>query len=290
MRLAIADLKKDVLASPFQVPLVINGEEVSLIIIILKIHTSNRGEQVIPFDHSKVLSVYSKANEDQVKAAIEKALKVKPVWEAMPFADRAAIFLKAADLLSRKYKYHLMAATMLGQGNAMNNNSLAKNVWQAEIDAAAELCDFWRFNCLYAAEIYGTQPSKNFPTTWNRVEYRPLEGFVVAYSPFNFTAIGGNLVSAPALMGNVVLWKPSPSAMYSNYIVYNILREAGLPDGVIQFIPGDAELITENTFNHPEFAGFHFTGSTNVFKMLWKKIGNNLDIYKSYPRIGIFII
>ena len=138
--------------------------------------------------------------------------------------------------------------------------------------------------------MYGTQPPRNSPTTWNRVEYRPLEGFVVAYSPFNFTAIGGNLVSAPALMGNVVIWKPSPSAMYSNYVVYNILKEAGLPDGVIQFLPGDAELITKHTFKHPEFAGLHFTGSTHVFKMLWKKIGDNLDTYKSYPRIGNFNI
>jgi 1-pyrroline-5-carboxylate dehydrogenase len=251
---------------------VISGEE---------IHNNNQGQQLMPFDHSNVLSVYSQVNAKHISMAIEKALAIKPLWEAMPFADRAAIFLKAADLLSKKYKYHVMAATMLGQG---------KNVWQAEIDAAAELCDFWRFNCLYASEIYGTQPPRNFPTTWNRVEYRPLEGFVVAYSPFNFTAIGGNLVSAPALMGNVVLWKPSPAAMYSNYVVYNILREAGLPDGVIQFIPGDAGLVTDNTFNHPEFAGLHFTGSTQIFKMLWKKIGDNLDKYKSYPRIGIFSI
>ena len=194
----------------------------------------------------------------------------------MPFNDRAAIFLKAADLLSTKYRYKVMAATMLGQ---------AKNVWQAEIDAAAELCDFWRFNTLYASELYQNQPTKNAPLTWNRMEYRALEGFVVAYSPFNFTAIGGNLVSAPALMGNVVLWKPSPMSMYSNHLVMEILKEAGLPDGVIQFLPGNPELITEKTFDHPDFAGFHFTGSTSVFKMLWKRISNNLDLYKSYPRI-----
>ena len=169
-----------------------------------------------------------------------------------------------------------MAATMLGQG---------KNVWQAEIDTAAELADFFRFNCKFAEEIYAEQPPENSPYFWNRVEYRPLEGFVVAYSPFNFTAIGGNLVAAPALMGNVVLWKPSNSSIYSNYLILEILKEAGLPDGVIQFLPGDPQMITEETFNHPLFAGFHFTGSTSVFKMLWKKIGQNIDIYKSYPRI-----
>lgn len=194
----------------------------------------------------------------------------------MPFADRAAIFLKAADLISTKYRYKIMAATMLGQG---------KNVWQAEIDTAAELADFFRFNCKFAEEIYAEQPPENSPYFWNRVEYRPLEGFVVAYSPFNFTAIGGNLVAAPALMGNVVLWKPSNSSIYSNYLILEILKEAGLPDGVIQFLPGDPQMITEETFNHPLFAGLHFTGSTSVFKMLWKKIGQNIDIYKSYPRI-----
>jgi 1-pyrroline-5-carboxylate dehydrogenase len=145
------------------------------------------------------------------------------------------------------------------------------------------------FNCLYASDIYKTQPLKNAPLNWNRLEYRPLEGFVVAYSPFNFTAIGGNLVAAPALMGNVVLWKPSPMAMYSNYLVLQILKEAGLPDGVIQFIPGDAELLTDTLFEHPDFAGFHFTGSTSVFKMLWKRMANNLEKYKSFPRMGTFL-
>lgn len=167
----------------------------------------------------------------------------------MPFSERAAIFLKAADLISTKYRYNydcgllnsfsrykIMAATMLGQG---------KNVWQAEIDTAAELADFFRFNCKFAEQIYAEQPSENSPYLWNRVEYRPLEGFVVAYSPFNFTAIGGNLVAAPALMGNVVLWKPSNYSIYSNYLILEILKEAGLPDGVIQFIPGDPQMITE---------------------------------------------
>jgi 1-pyrroline-5-carboxylate dehydrogenase len=194
----------------------------------------------------------------------------------MPFYERCAIFLKAADLLTTKYKYEMMAATMLGQG---------KNVWQAEIDAAAEMADFWRFNCKYAEEIYAGQPSENSQYIWNRLEYRPLEGFVTAISPFNFTAIGANLVGAPALMGNVVLWKPSDYAVYANFLTLQILKEAGLPDGVIQFVPGDPEIFTRETFSHPAFAGLHFTGSTFVFKKLWKEISNNLDTYKSYPRI-----
>ncbi|KAJ3122569.1 1-pyrroline-5-carboxylate dehydrogenase [Nowakowskiella sp. JEL0407] len=232
--------------------------------------------QVIPFQHQTQLAVYPEATKEVVKKAIDSALRAKPEWEAMPFNDRAAIFLKAADLLSSKYRYEVLAATMLGQG---------KNVWQAEIDAAAELADFWRFNCKYAAEIYSEQPPENAPKQWNRSEYRPLEGFVAAYSPFNFTAIGGNLAGAPALMGNVVIWKPSPMSIYSNYLVHKILLEAGLPEDVIQFVPGDAELITKVILSHKEFAGLHFTGSTGVFKMLWKKIAENLDVYRSYPRI-----
>lgn len=165
---------------------------------------------------------------------------------------------------------------MLGQG---------KNVWQAEIDSIAELCDFWRFNCTYAQEIYSQQPSKNAQGNWNRVEYRPMEGFVLAVSPFNFTAIGGNLCSAPALMGNVVIWKPAPAAILSNYMVFQILLEAGLPDGVIQFLPGDAEMVVGQCISDKAFAGMHFTGSTNVFKNLWKKIAMNVDSYKSYPRV-----
>ena len=227
-------------------------------------------------NHTMELASYHSATPQLVRAAIQNSLKVKRHWESMPFADRCSIFLKAADLLSTKYRYQVVGATMLGQG---------KNVWQAEIDAAAELADFWRFNCAFAEEIYSKQPSHNSPTIWNRLEYRPLEGFVVAFSPFNFTAIGGNLPSAPALMGNVVLWKPSDSAILSNYLVFNILREAGLPDGVIQFLPGNPQMVVDETFSHPDFAGLHFTGSTEVFKQLWKKSSNNLDIYKSYPRI-----
>ncbi|KAI9092092.1 Aldehyde/histidinol dehydrogenase [Phlyctochytrium arcticum] len=267
---ALAEMRAELKANgPFKVPPVINGQTISST-------SSKTSTQALPFEHATKLASYTEADPASIQKAIEGALKAKPEWESMPFNDRAAIFLKAADLLAGKYRYKVMAATMLGQ---------SKNAWQAEIDAAAELCDFWRFNCHFAAEIYAQQPIKNSDTTWNRMEYRALEGFVVAYSPFNFTAIGGNLVSAPALMGNVVLWKPSPMAMYSNYLVFEILREAGLPDGVIQFLPGDAELITKETFTHPEFAGLHFTGSTSVFKHLWKTISNNIDTYKSYPRI-----
>ena len=268
LKAALADLRATLQSQgPFQVPSVVNGE---------KVLTGNTFTQPLPFEHKTKLCEFHNSSPELVQQAIRKALLVKPQWEAMPFNDRAAIFLKAADLLATKYRYKLLAATMLGQG---------KNAWQAEIDAAAELADFWRFNCQYAQEIYSQQPPKNSPLVWNRLEYRALEGFVVAYSPFNFTAIGGNLVSAPALMGNVVLWKPSPMAMYSNYLVYEILREAGLPDGVIQFIPGDAEMVTKETFSHPGFAGLHFTGSTSVFKLLWRKIADNIDGYKSYPRI-----
>ncbi|KAI9333410.1 Aldehyde/histidinol dehydrogenase [Obelidium mucronatum] len=252
---------------PYEVPCVVNGE---------KIFTKDTLRQPLPFDHKTSLCNFHNADKDLINKAIDGALAAKPAWEAMPFNDRAAIFLKAADLLANKYRYQVMAATMLGQ---------SKNAWQAEIDAAAELADFWRFNTQYASDIYSQQPTKNAPLTWNRMEYRALEGFVVAYSPFNFTAIGGNLVGAPALMGNVCIWKPSNTGLYSSYLVYEILKEAGLPDGVIQFVPGDAHVVTDATFEHRDFAGFHFTGSTQVFKHLWQKIGNNINTYKSYPRI-----
>jgi len=196
----------------------------------------------------------------------------------LPFSDKCAIFLKAADLIAGKYRYDIMAATMLGQG---------KNAWQAEIDAAAELCDFLRFNVQYAEELYTQQPVHHAPGVWNRVEYRPLEGFVYAITPFNFTAIAGNLPCAPALMGNVVVWKPSPAAMASNWILYKILLEAGLPPNVIQFVPGDAQEVSDVVLNHPEFASLHFTGSTAVFRSLYGKIASGVaeGKYKGYPRI-----
>ncbi|CAG8483604.1 855_t:CDS:2, partial [Scutellospora calospora] len=224
--------------APIEIPVYVNGEE---------IRTGRTVEQRIPSDHKTVLAKYHEADSSIIEKAIKGALAVKPIWETYPFSDRTAIFLKAADLAAGKYRYKLLAATMLGQG---------KN-----------------------------QPPKNAPGVWNRVEYRPLEGFVYAISPFNFTAIGGNLPCAPALMGNVILWKPSPNAALSNWVIMNILREAGLPDGVIQFVPGPAQEISDQILKSPDFASLHFTGSTFVFKKLWKDIGNNIDIYKSYPRI-----
>ena len=225
-----------------------------------------------------MVSKYTNARSSDVSNAIESALAAKPAWESMPFADRAAVFLKTADLIGGKYRYEIMAATMIGQG---------KNAWQAEIDAAAELCDFLRFNVQYAQELYAQQPVHNSPGVWNRVEYRPLEGFVYAISPFNFTAIGGNLPCAPALMGNVVVWKPSPSAIASNYIIYKILLEAGLPPNVIQFIPGDAVEVTSVVLAHKDFSSLHYTGSTTVFRSLYGKIANNVaeGKYRGYPRI-----
>ncbi|CAH7681216.1 delta-1-pyrroline-5-carboxylate dehydrogenase [Phakopsora pachyrhizi] len=206
------------------------------------------------------------------RKSISLSLRAKSEWEALPFNDRAAIFLKAADLLSSpRWRYKIMAATILGQG---------KNAWQAEIDAAAE----------YAEELYAQQPPKNSPGVWNRVEYRPLEGFVYAISPFNFTAIGGNLAAAPALLGNVVLWKPSPMAVYSNYLTYKLLEEAGLPRGVIQFIPVAGEHVEKackQIFEHPDFASLHFTGSTAVFRKLWSDIAQGVSngTLRSYPRV-----
>lgn len=213
-----------------------------------------------------------------MKKAIEAALDAKAEWESLPFADRAAVFLKAADLISTKYRYDLMAATMLGQG---------KNAWQAEIDAAAELCDFLRFNVQYAEELYAQQPAHNSTGVWNRAEYRPLDGFVYAVSPFNFTAIAGNLPGAPALLGNVVVWKPSDYAIASNWLLYNILIEAGLPKNVIQFVPGDPQEVTDAVLSHKQFAALHYTGSTAVFRKLYGQIGAGVaeGRYAGYPRI-----
>ncbi|KAL8859412.1 MAG: hypothetical protein Q9178_004090 [Gyalolechia marmorata] len=231
-----------------------------------------------PSNHQSIVCRYNKPSTNDVSKAIDAALAAKPAWEDMPFADRAAVFLKAADLISGKYRYEIMAATMAGQG---------KNAWQAEIDAAAELCDFFRFNVQYAQELYAQQPVHNSPGVWNRVEYRPLEGFVYAITPFNFTAIAGNLPGAPVLMGNVCIWKPSPSAVASNYLVWKILMEAGLPPNVIQFVPGDAEEVTNVVLAHRDFASLHYTGSTAVFRQLFSKIASGIATgrYRGYPRI-----
>ncbi|KAH8118806.1 delta-1-pyrroline-5-carboxylate dehydrogenase [Phellopilus nigrolimitatus] len=240
------------------------------------VKTGKLAKQPIPAAHAQHLCVYHEADPATVSAAISGALAAKAAWEALPWADRAAIFLKAADLVSGKYRYRLMAATMLGQG---------KNAWQAEIDAAAELADFFRFGVKFVEDLYQQQPVKNSKGAWNRVEYRALEGFVLAVSPFNFTAIGGNLPGVPALVGNVVVWKPSPAATYANYLTYQILAEAGVPPGVIQFVPGPPPAVVQQCIESPDFAALHFTGSTHVFRSLWKDIANNLDKYRGYPRI-----
>jgi 1-pyrroline-5-carboxylate dehydrogenase len=263
---AVAALQKK---APLEIPIVVSGKAIK---------TASVSTQNNPSAHAKPLAKYCNASSEDVNKAIEAALAAKPAWEGLSFADRAAIFLKAADLISTKYRYELMAATMLGQG---------KNAWQAEIDAAAELIDFLRFNVKYAEELYAQQPPFNSPGVWNRVEYRALEGFVYAISPFNFTAIGGNLPGAPALMGNVVIWKPSPGAVASNYLIHQIFLEAGMPPGVIQFVPGDAEEVTKTVLSHPQFASLHYTGSTAVFRKLYGQIAEGVaeGRYKGYPRI-----
>lgn len=263
---AIARLRNEM---PVFLPLLVGGQSVQ---------SSTTLVQSMPQDHATELCRYDAATAGDVTAAIEAALAVRNEWANLPWNDRAAIFLKAAELISQKYRSRLMAATMLGQG---------KNVWQAEIDAAAELVDFLRFNVKYAEALYNTQPPENSPGCWNRLEYRPLEGFVYAIAPFNFTAIAGNLVAAPLLMGNVVILKPSPSAVLSNHIIREIFVEAGVPQAAFQLIPGDAEMITKVCLQHREFAALHFTGSTQIFKKLWKQIADNLtsDVYRSYPKI-----
>ena len=248
------------------IPLIINGKE---------IRTADLKQVRAPHDHATVLAVFSSAGKPEVDMAVAAALDAKKMWEDTPWQERAAIFLKAADLISQKYTYLLNSATMLGQ---------SKNPFQAEIDATCELVDFFRFNAKYMAEIYATQPASE-KGTWNRLEYRALEGFVFALTPFNFTAIAGNLCGAPAIMGNTVVWKPASTAVLSGYYLMQILSEAGLPDGVINFIPGKGSVVGDSVLNHPDLAGIHFTGSTKVFKTLWKTVGNNIDIYKSYPRM-----
>ena len=248
------------------IPTVVNGKE---------FYTGDTFDQVAPSDHGQVLATVHQASPSIIKEAIETAATARKEWATMDAVHRMMIFRKAADLIAGKYRYDIMAATMLGQG---------KTVWQAEIDSTVETIDFLRLNTTYMEEIYSVQPPLNSPNTWNRLEYRELEGFVVAISPFNFTAIGANLAASPSMMGNSVLWKPSPNAMLSNYLVYNIFREAGLPDGAISFLPSSPEVISQ-AITHRDFAGLHFTGSTRTFNTLWKQIGNNLDNYRTYPRI-----
>jgi 1-pyrroline-5-carboxylate dehydrogenase len=249
-----------------EIPLIINGK---------KFHTEATGVARCPHDHGHILGTYSKAGDKEILAAIDAALAVKPAWEAMDWQDRAAIFLKAADLISQKYTYLINAATMLNQ---------SKNAFQAELDATCELTDFLRFNVRFMEEIYGNQPISD-KGIWNRIEYRPLEGFVFALTPFNFTAIAGNLCAAPAMMGNTIVWKPASTAVLSGYYLMEILKEAGLPDGVINFIPGKGSKTGKIVLAHKDLAGIHFTGSTHVFQTLWQTTGKNITRYKSYPRI-----
>ena len=248
------------------IPLVIGGKEV---------RTGRTGQTVMPHDHDHVLADWHKAAPEHVEQAIAAAAEARRDWASWNWEDRAAIFLKAAELLTTTWRQKLNAATMLGQ---------SKTAFQAEIDSACELIDFWRFNPAYAQELYDEQPVSDH-TMWNQLDYRPLEGFVYAVTPFNFTSIGGNLPTAPALMGNTVLWKPASTAMLSSYVILRLLEEAGLPPGVINFVPGDAAAISEIALNHRDLAGVHFTGSTEVFNGMWKTIGGNMSRYKSYPRI-----
>ena len=228
-----------------------------------------------PHDHQHQLGVYHKANKKNIEDAIATALEAKKAWSQMPWESRAAIFLKAADLVAGPYRAKINAATMLAQ---------SKTIFQAEIDAACEYIDFLRFNVQYMQEIYENQP-ENSTGIWNRLSYRPLEGFVYAVSPFNFTAIAGNLSASVAMMGNVVVWKPSDHQVFSANVLMDVFREAGLPDGVINMVFGDPEMITNTVLKSPDFAGIHYTGSTTVFKNLWGKIGTHIDRYRSYPRI-----
>jgi 1-pyrroline-5-carboxylate dehydrogenase len=240
-----------------------------------KISTGDIGKVVMPHNHKHVLALYHKVTPEIVREAIENAIATKPEWEDFPWEERASISLKAAELISKKYRFLLNAATMLGQ---------SKNAYQAEIDAACETIDFLRFNAHYMQKIYSDQPDAS-PGTLNRLEYRPLEGFIFAVTPFNFTAIAGNLPAAPAIMGNVIVWKPASTSLLSNNLLMEIFLEAGFPSGVINFLPGSGELIGNIVLKDKRLAGIHFTGSTPVFSMFWKTISDNLHIYDSYPKL-----
>jgi len=249
-----------------EIPIIIGGEEVK---------TGKTVDIYTPHDHSVKLGFYHKAGKDEVNLAIRTALEARQAWADMPWEQRVSVFLKAAELLSGPWHYTLDASTMLGQ---------SKTVYQAEIDAVAELCDFWRFNSYYLAELMKEQPYSP-KGMWNRSEYRALEGFVFAVTPFNFTSIAGNLPTAPAIVGNVVLWKPASSAVYSAYFLMKLLEEAGLPKGVINFIPGSGGQVGGPVMASEHLAGIHFTGSTQVFQNMWKTVGDNISNMKYYPRI-----
>jgi 1-pyrroline-5-carboxylate dehydrogenase len=257
---------KSMAAETVDMPLIIGGKE---------IRTGDTATSVMPHDHAHVLGTYHKATEQHVVQAIEAAAAARAEWSGWAFEDRAAVILKAAELLTTTWRDTINSATMLGQ---------SKTAFQAEIDAAAELVDFWRFNTHYAQELMDEQPLSDH-TMWNQLEYRGLEGFVYAVSPFNFTSIGGNLATAPALMGSTVIWKPASSAMLSAYYLMKLYEAAGMPPGVINFVTGDAAMISKVLLSHRDLAGVHFTGSTEVFNNMWKTIGASMSTYRSYPRI-----
>ena len=266
-KIALIEKYKEMYAQePIDVPMYIGSKEV---------RTQAKKALTSPQDHKKVLGYFNLGEAKHVEDAINAALEARIKWSNMPWEQRAAIFLKAADLLAGPFRYKMNAATMLGQ---------SKNVFQAEIDASCELIDFLRFNVQYMTQIYKEQPESS-PGIWNRLEYRPLEGFVFAITPFNFTAIAANLCAAPAMMGNVVVWKPADSQIYSAQVIMELFKAAGLPDGVVNMITVDGPVAGDVIFKHKAFAGLHFTGSTGVFRHLWKEIGSNLEKYKSYPRI-----
>ena len=249
-----------------EIPIIIDGKEIK---------TGNTGNCVKPYDHAHILGTYHKAGKEEVKMAIESSLDAWNDWSQTSFEFRAKIFLKMAELLAGPYRDIINASTML---------NMSKNAYQAEIDAACELIDFLKFNVIYMSEIYNDQPLTVGDVS-NRLEYRPLEGFVYAITPFNFTAIGGNLCASPALMGNTVLWKPSDYQVYSAKIIMDVFEEAGLPKGVINLVTGDPEMITKIALNNSNLSGIHFTGSTSVFKKLWETVGKNINLYRDYPRI-----
>ena len=249
-----------------EIPLIIGGEEV---------RTGNTGQAVMPHDHGHVLATYHKAGEAEVKRAIEAARAAWMDWSRLPWETRAAVLLKAADILTCRRRAQMNAVAML---------DLSKTVHQSEIDMIAELADFWRYNPYYLMQIMEPQP-RNAPSVWNMTEQRPLEGFVFAATPFNFASIAGNLPTAPAMMGNTVLWKPASSAVYSGYHIMRLLQDAGLPPGVINFLPGDGAAVGNPILSHPDLAGVHFTGSTNTFRHIWRTVGENVAGYRSYPRV-----
>ena len=265
-RAAVATTYTQMYNTTIDVPMYINGKEVA---------SGDTATMSPPHDHKHILGTYHRAEKKHIEEAISTALEARKLWSQMPWEQRAAIFLRAAELIAGPYRSKINAATMLAQ---------SKTIHQAEIDASCELIDFLRFNVQYMTQMYAEQPAST-SDVWNRLEYRPLEGFVYAITPFNFTAIAANLPASAAMMGNVVVWKPSDSQIFSAKIVLDVFKEAGVPPGVIQMVMGDPEMITDTVLDSPDFSGLHFTGSTFIFKELWKKIGANIHNYKTYPRI-----